>query len=1667
MPDMTAGNEQESCPTTPVVTHPVTSLAIPPKFSDDDQHTPNALPSSSNSVPTNEPHHGQLLVPILASSTNSSQSSFAFSSAIPGAENEWHGLNELPPEIATADISIAPDGSFVETSSGLAARELKRRYDQHLGVGRDVRSPYAITAFVNQHGKQMYRVGHRDLSAPAASAAEVSNRVAKVAPPTTQQDRPKRRSRMSVHTLLSQGKLKNGGVPQPVRPLTELEQNPGTLSNTPRKLRKTRSIPDMFGLATGSASTSNTMGGKQGQAPVTGRTHSHSVTGADMPRLPPTIVDMPKHPSGDIFADVMNWHGSSVPPSPYTSSSVLESPSLSSGDGSYNPYDEGSSAPFISHPFGTGISFDSPMRRQTPEYLPMPHALREMQSFESGLTARAGDTTRREKSPDLTVDFDGPGRSSSPGGPPRLAVSPLMNEAEHPEPDLIPLPETSMHSQYSTEVFDVLQSYRGLPLLDRLFPESGETTIKLSLRADDSAAPRDDPRFVLWGEMHKDIDGDDHSVSHDSRTGLSSPVLSASRRGTRAGRSSMAPEPPSVRISSGENTKRALLAATIERWIAQLTSELNYEELLNFFLTYRTYISAVDLCHLLICRFHWALSSHSSKQYEDVRRIVRVRTFVAIRYWLLTFFVVDFLPNRELRLLLADWLNALVRDPILKKHQGALSIVRKLIKVAKDCKEAHTRRRRSSVSRSLSISGNAKPTRTHVLGEKFAQAISKDEDEDSDVDLDFVPDDTSAPGPSSVFQGDSVNPYSFGGQMSPPRPLAVSSASAAILHQPLQVNILQQSRATSSTSAPTPDPQLVQNAPPTPLSHNVLSRAFVKTIGRLGRWKRVLNSRPTVQTALAVPANVSAFDLELNATGDLLTVRGGVEQYLRMIEPPSPATPVNAPSTNVYKGDPPSSNPKPEERSVSTDSTLAEPYDPEAGDTKSEHAPSQHLRSVTEVTEEDNAGTVSTTEIASVKELPRPESSASAARSSLWSHSTDSFGSILSSRSKVNPFVAQVQEQPPWQFEVVSIDELELSDTSSDVQEDRPPAPGLRKVLRKLPLRRDFEFVRRSISSVSSMGFRSHDSVTSESSALSSVSVGAGLGSNIQQWQVNALVDSLSDDEEVGDVGDALKRLEGQINPQKRKEKAMKVDGWVRTMQERLAAGDYGNERPRFFDDDDEDEDDEDFEIDQHETGSTIWNGDSEGDVATTVQSPGSRNTESYLSSVATLTSLAPIANSNANIAPAVPAPTSPLGDPEDTVPPSPSPMRAADPTSPHRVSDAKPAPEDAVPLEILQSRVPSRPSTSHGSPSHPINSSSVATMTSPSSKILASSARSLHKSWILNFRAEVLVQHFSIIDRELFLGVKAEELILEDWKSCQEVNVLDWAQYLKDRARWKAESRWVHKTSALGAVRARFNLIANFTTSEIVLTHPNDRGVLVGKFIRIAFKAYVLSNFNTLVAILAGLRSEWATRAMHRHWNRVGIWETQMLNKLTQFTTSADYFKAMHEAISAMIDAKPMNISSHTSSVVSGSATDGQSSKSKATSDSKTPTACIPFIGVYLSQLYRYSRLPDLIDPTAPHDVVGLDPHTANFDSPAHPDVFDSLTPLPPSMQLEPLINVHKQRLIAGVIKDLVAGQHLASRIQHPIDKKLFQKCLKLRGLEPDTLQRAFGMYPERDTFY
>lgn len=475
---------------------------------------------------------------------------------------------------------------------------------------------------------------------------------------------PRRRSRMSVHSFLPPvmfNKVSAAGSSSQA-PFKSPEAQGGSRSPPVRKLRKTRSIPNLGGSPAPTPSTAPA----QPSTP-TGRPHAHSVSSVDAFRPPqlPSVDTASSGPSHDVFAEVLGWNG--VPPSPLSSESALRS-SRSFYAPSERPIDqfgEELSPDIIRHPFGRGVKFDAPSWHATPNLGPPP-VLREMQSFDSVLTARADPRPASVRTGKLRARLSDDSvseetTSSSPS-------TPVI-----PEPKFEPLAETAVHSRYSTDLFDVLQNYRGLPRLDTITSLPDPPTIRLSLKADDSAAPRDDPRFVIWGEVEAS-DADENSPSRSTAELSSAPSGSSRGKHMRERHSVSGPDASFLKVPSpsAESSKRVVVAATIERWIAQLTSELNYDELLIFFLTYRTYISGTDLGHLLICRFHWALAQPTSVQDETVRRIVRVRTFIAIRYWFLTFFAIDFVPNDDLRELFANWLNALRKDPILRHHKDAM-----------------------------------------------------------------------------------------------------------------------------------------------------------------------------------------------------------------------------------------------------------------------------------------------------------------------------------------------------------------------------------------------------------------------------------------------------------------------------------------------------------------------------------------------------------------------------------------------------------------------------------------------------------------------------------------------------------------------------------------------------------------------------------------------------------------------------------------------------------------------------------------------------------------------------------------------------------------------------------------------------------------------------------
>ncbi|KAH7872412.1 uncharacterized protein C8R40DRAFT_1266840 [Lentinula edodes] len=1479
------------------------------------------------------------------------------------------------------------------------------------------------------------------------------------------------------------------------------------------------------------------------------------------------------------------------------------------------------------------VSPSSPLHDQYPNSSPQTH---------SSNLEPSDDTTHSlindiHKVPDSGVN-DIESRSQPDFSTPQTPQTPRVQMYS---PSGLP-PRLAKFATYSTEIFDVLQTSRGLPRLDlldlrvsdqeddvditisndstdddsnrrsssrsssRRTPLPETVPVKLSLSQDGSAAPKDDPRFVIWGEVTpSETSGltgcDASSVSHESSTSTNS-SMSISLGVKGKGRASdfqftvghgVNGSASATLSEDGSGKTRVLLAATIERWLAQLTSDLDYDELLNFFLTYRTYISALDLARLLMTRFCWALgrsiavsslsntgtSSHSFSPFSPpttastsstatvkpegssfttatiastaintsidddvVRRIVRVRTFVAFKYWLITFFTVDFVPNRELRLYVANHLNDLakelgdlgreaelagtemgkegreMKEMEMGMSRGAIvdgvSIVKKLKNVAKDCKKLYTRNNTvASSSRTQNSNKNSQPPsdsrkdvrseesnrtgKENLFGENFAEATRKlsaasaltilDTD-DSDVDLDFIDEPSSTSSPySGVYGKTPVNNVHLGGAstlnlstaISPPGPGSIPLSSFSILQR------TDHAPGPEFSSGPMYSSSMNANA--TTIPHNALSRVLVKTLGRLGRWKRVLNSggvahgvsmhRSMTTGGLGKPhigggfsrmatacADVSAFDVELTVdSSDLLSSSGGVESYLRLVEGQSSQVPRNylhTPSAALKLAKASSESPiaTPSATSATTPSPVTPTLLNSGSKTPNRHsftdslneahlpssalprsAPDDHIMSLPASDQSSeppeasqNRDSIAETEsdygaVTNVHELrdsliPSPRANeesfndvsqgreSRATRRSSRTSSTGSFGEPLSASRASARFPAFTS---PWQFDVVSLDDL--SDNSSDEHDnanrsrDAPgDLPGLRRPPRRLPLRREFEFLERP-ETVSSMGIISRSSIVSASSAsgqstashTSSSSAAGGLGAGIQQWQMNALKDSLMDDEEPGDVDEALKRLEGQINPQKRLEKASKVNGWVKTIRERLAAGDYSDEEPMYSDDDDDD-----AEVEPHEGSEDSF----------------SRSAQGTESTSATMLASTDIPPPDADSVTA----TTPVVEQIDQV------------ASPARSTDSKPAVEDAVPLEIRQSRLSSElPS---------VTPERISKFVDPSI-----GPKVAHRSFVLLFKAEDLAQHFAMIDRELFMTIKFEELLLEDWMYCEEVDTLDWAQFLKDRARWKAEARLPEKTSALGAVRARFNLMVNFTVSEIVLTNQAERLYVFSKFLRIAWKSYQRNSFNTLVAIMTGLQSSWVTRAMRRSMNKLSIWDKRMLADLKLFTSREDNFRHIRCAVDAINDAKPFEATSLASSVVSAVA--------DSVNDQPTPSACIPFVGTYLSQLYQHNQLPVLVDPTAPNEVVMVDPVSPNFSSPAHPEVFSTLAPLPSSMHLEPLINVHRQRLIAAVIKSLVAGQHLASRAQFPIDKKLFHKCLRIRGLDSNTLHRALAL--------
>jgi len=105
------------------------------------------------------------------------------------------------------------------------------------------------------------------------------------------------------------------------------------------------------------------------------------------------------------------------------------------------------------------------------------------------------------------------------------------------------------------------------------------------------------------------------------------------------------------------------------------------------------------------------------------------------------------------------------------------------------------------------------------------------------------------------------------------------SASQVLLQQPLSNFILSNAKRPSISATPAPSTHSTIHLQ----GSKGISRALVNMTGRLGHWKRVLSPRAAPMPTQLSCRDMSEFDLDINAPGDLLTIQGGVEQYLRLL----------------------------------------------------------------------------------------------------------------------------------------------------------------------------------------------------------------------------------------------------------------------------------------------------------------------------------------------------------------------------------------------------------------------------------------------------------------------------------------------------------------------------------------------------------------------------------------------------------------------------------------------------------------------------------------------------------------------------------------------------------------------------------------------------------------
>ncbi|KAI9249727.1 hypothetical protein BDA99DRAFT_216272 [Phascolomyces articulosus] len=1013
---------------------------------------------------------------------------------------------------------------------------------------------------------------------------------------------------------------------------------------------------------------------------------------------------------------------------------------------------------------------------------------------------------------------------------------------------------------------------------------------------------------------------------------------------------------------------KVIEAATVEKLVEKLTISLDYTLMTDFFLTYRTFISPAQLCKLLILRFRWGLECD-----QEDRRIVRIRTFVVMRHWLLNYFVHDFIPSRDLRITLTSFLNALPYHPLVKHSPRDQRIVKSLKRVVRRLKKVYYLR--SAESDRVKVIAPPPPTEEQERVEEMVRAKLAQSPIRRKTAL-----------VSSVNISDRHH-GNMAVQDTGSAPVVVIGSVRNASKSPSGMEI---SRTSTPNSAAMPPPrggspqQQQQHQ-----QHQIRRNISTASISRFGK-----NSKQ--QDIEAVKASYMRRMEQQKKAMDM-------QQHDTATIPVGPTTDTMSCQSSVMTDDS-------LESAISPGTTDVEMSDEEDEDDYSDDGNEKQRPTEEQLT------------IRLERERRKREEEEEQNRAEFFSPSGVSGGS--SSLAKV-PTSSSIQSGSDVVVVNKPITEEEKEHIVNDLSISDPAQAPLEEAA-SVTARARQNSKNQQVADIKENGLSRQ---TTKKSAKESWKI--AFSSPQQQAAEHQQNQSIRSTRRILSPAhvhptEIVKPSNGQL---------------VGHVAQQLR-GEEGSQTGESLPDDDTTSDNQprpssppprrSFQHQQRQKGHSgpVYLSQLARGSITAGGMQGEDDEESHVLHIQeTATDTTTLSHPNTT-------------DDDNT--------SATNLTQRARMSvtsseigihgTLSPPPQSPQQQRIVELDLP-KPQMLSPPPLAPSITPSGSRRTS-----------TLHpRSFILEYRSERMARQLCLLEAQVLLNIDWEEMVHCRWTKMANTDALDDMSEFSEEDEHDligADVNYTRRTRQMRLARGenpggieqvikRFNDVCQWVASEIVHTRSLDERVkVVEKFIRLAQKCKLYCNFATLVQILLGLQSPAVSR-LKKTWDRVGSHEIRILDQLSAFTSPMKNWKHIRDSMTQVAEEYGM------SPVEVQIEMPGTNHHAFTKTKIKIPFGgCIPFLGIYLSDLVFNSEQPPYIQPSHDHHRI----YQAN-------NRTTSL--LTPPLLKQPLVNFRKHRITATVIKRVLTFQNLARRYSFERDDEVYFLCAELRSDNADQVRK------------